>query len=259
VFFLQPYRSISLQPNPDKQESEVATHDSRLSPRSYFVIVFNFFAILARIRRISEADFTTKSLNNLIQRRCGLRKNILLILSAMFMILPFSHICAGGDEQAEKSGPIQIVSDRLDAYNKKRLVVFSGNVVATQEDKIIKSDSLFLYYKKKEGESEKTGGPAGIVKPGEIDKIEAEGNVRMTQGKRIVTGEKAIFYNDEQKIVVTGNTVMQDGDNIIKGEKTVVFIKENRGVVESGPTGRVRATIYPKETKNGALHLKESN
>ncbi len=174
------------------------------------------------------------------------------------MILPFSHICAGGDEQAEKSGQIQIVSDRLDAYNEKGLVVFSGNVVATQEDKTIKSDSLFLYYKKKEGESEKTG-TAGIIKQGEIDRIEAEGNVRMTQGERIVTGKKAVFYNDEQKIIVTGNTVMQDGDNIIKGEKTVVFLKENRGVVESGPDGRVRATIYPKETKNGTLHLKESN
>jgi Uncharacterized protein conserved in bacteria len=65
------------------------------------------------------------------------------------MILPFSYICAGGDEPAGKSGPIQIVSDRLDAYNEKGLVVFSGNVVATQEDKIIKSDSLFLYYKKR--------------------------------------------------------------------------------------------------------------
>jgi lipopolysaccharide export system protein LptA len=76
----------------------------------------------------------------------------------------------------------------------------------------------------------------------------------MIQGERIVTGEKAIFYNDDQKIIVTGNTVMQDGDNIIKGEKTVVFMKENRGIVEGGPGGRVRATIYPEETKN-----KESN
>lgn len=171
----------------------------------------------------------------------------------MFVIFPLSHICAGVDQPAGKSGPIQIVSDRLDAYNEKGLVVFSGNVVATQEDKIIKSDSLFLYYKKKAGKSEKTA-PAGIIKQGEIDRIEAEGNVRMTQGERIVTGEKAIFYNDDQKIIVTGNTVMQDGDNIIKGEKTVVFMKENRGIVESGPGGRVRVTIYPEETKN-----KESN
>lgn len=174
------------------------------------------------------------------------------------MIFPFSHICAEGDEPAGKSESIEIVSDRLDAYNEKGLVVFSGDVTATQEDKVMKSDSLFLYYKKKDGEAGKAG-PAGIIKPGEIDRIEAHGNVRMTQGKRIVTGEKAVFYNDEQKVIVTGNTAMQDGDNIIKGEKVVVFIRENRGIVESGPEGRVRATIFPGKTGSGHLNQKETD
>src|SRR5271157_69352 len=57
----------------------------------------------------------------------------------------------------DKDQPIQIVSDRLDAYNEKKLVVFSGNAVATQGDKIIKADRLFLYYKKDPGIPEKSG------------------------------------------------------------------------------------------------------
>lgn len=181
------------------------------------------------------------------------RKILLVSLTVLLVIGSFSHIYAEESEQTKetknkKSEPIQIVSDRLDAYNDRGLVVFSGNVVATQEDKIMKSDNLFLYYKKREGESKKIGSK-NIIKAGELEKIEAKGNVRITQGERVVTGEKAIFYNDEQKIVVTGNPVMQEERNIIKGEKIVVLLEENRGIVESTPDSRVTATIYPQETK----------
>lgn len=178
-----------------------------------------------------------------------MKRKILLTLSAVLVILLFSHAYAmGGDEPVKNNGPIRIVSDRLDAYNDKGLVVFSGNVVATQEDRIIKSDTLYLYYEKKEGKSKKIGSK-DIIKAGELERAEAKGNVRITQGEKVVTGENAVFYNAEQKIIVTGNTVMQDGDNIIKGEKIIVFLNENRGIVESTPDKRVTAIIYPEETK----------
>ncbi len=177
-----------------------------------------------------------------------MRTKSLLILSAVFLIFSYSHICARGAGPAKKERSIQIVSDRLDAYNDKSLVVFSGNVVATRGDKVIKSDTLSLYYKKREGKSEKIGSK-GIIRAGELERIEAKGRVIITQGEMVVTGENAVFRHSEQKIIVTGNTVMQDGNNIIKGEKIIVFLEENRGIVESSPGGRVTAIIYPEETK----------
>ena len=83
-------------------------------------------------------------------------RKFLLISLAVLVIVSFPKISVSASEPEKKtkaiksSAPIRIVSDRLDAYNDRRLVVFSGNVVATQEDKIIKSDKLFLYYKKRE-------------------------------------------------------------------------------------------------------------
>ncbi len=182
-----------------------------------------------------------------------IRKFFLISLTVL-AVVSFSKISVSASEPQKEtknitsSAPIQIVSDRLDAYNDRGLVVFSGNVVATQEDKIIKSDKLFLHYKKREGESEKVGSK-NIIKTGELEKAEAKGNVRITQGEKIVTGENAVFYNDSQKAVVTGNPVMQDGNNIIKGEKIIVLLEENRGIVESTPGSRVTATIYPEETE----------
>ncbi|HEX7504301.1 MAG TPA: LptA/OstA family protein, partial [Syntrophales bacterium] len=159
--------------------------------------------------------------------------------------------------KAGESKPIDIVSDRLDAYQEKDLVQFSGNVVATQGERVIKSDTLMVFFTKKQGnkstESKKAekreAGTDVAAKANDIDRIEAKGNVRITDKNRIVTGELAVFYNEEQKIIVTGNPVMQEGKNVITGDRVIVFLDENRGVVEGATGKRVTATIYPEESK----------
>jgi len=149
-------------------------------------------------------------------------------------------------ESVRSGGPIEIVSDRLDAYHQEKLVVFSGNVVAKQKDRVIKADRVFVYYKKK---SATDRGSQATENSDDLDRIEAKGNVRVTQGEKIVTGENAVFLNDEQKIIMTGNPVMQEGNNVIKGDRIVVLLDEDRGVVESSREKRVTATIYPESDK----------
>jgi lipopolysaccharide export system protein LptA len=147
----------------------------------------------------------------------------------------------------DREQPIQIVSDRLEAYHEKRMVVFTGNAVATQGQRTIRSDRLTLYYK----EDKKTAGrsKAETEGPGNLDKVEAKGHVTITEGDRIVTGEEAVFDQEAQKITMTGNAVMQEGANIIRGDRIIVFLYENRGVVDSAENKRVTATIYPGETR----------
>jgi len=55
-------------------------------------------------------------------------------------------------------GSIHITSDRLDVYDDKGIVLFSGNVVATQDITVANSDKLFLYYDKKNGKGESLSG-----------------------------------------------------------------------------------------------------
>lgn len=170
---------------------------------------------------------------------------------AVCLIVLLSALCHPGDgrgetkqkPRSEGDQPIQIVSDRLDAYHEKRMVVFSGNAIATQGARTIRSDKLILYYK----EEKKTAGrPAGGVEgTGSLEKVEARGRVTITEGDRTITGEEAIFEQDAQKIIMTGGAVLREGDNIVRGERIVVFLNENRGVVESAENGRVTATIYP--------------
>lgn len=147
----------------------------------------------------------------------------------------------------EKNQPIQIVSDRLDAYNEKRMVVFSGNAVATQGTRTIRTDRLTLYYR----ENKKAAGQAAIEVDGagDLERVEAKGHVTITEGERVITGEEAVFEQDAQKITMSGGAVLREGANIVRGDRIVVFLDENRGVVESAENRRVTATIYPGETQ----------
>ncbi len=75
---------------------------------------------------------------------------IIVCLGVLIAALWQSSAVSGESKQkpkVERDQPIQIVSDRLDAYSEKRMVVFSGNAVATQGARTIRSDRLTLYYK----------------------------------------------------------------------------------------------------------------
>jgi len=156
----------------------------------------------------------------------------------------------------ESKEPIQVVADRLEAFDAEKMVVFSGHAVAVQGDKVIKSDKISLFYKKDksaEAKPGKTMSPAG-----DLERIEARGRVNITQGTKVVTGELAVYYQDEQKIVMTGNPVMRDGKNTISGDIITVFLNESRGVVEGSNGRRPFLTIYPEDKPEGSKK-KEKN
>ena len=169
----------------------------------------------------------------------------------MVGVLSYPCACIQAAEAKKKSlpassQPIEITADRLEAYDEKKLVLFSGNAVATQGDRVIKAESILLYYK---GQGAGKEGWQVVGKTGGLEKIEAKGQVTVTQGDRMVTGEQAVYYEDAQKIVMTGNAVMRQGKNLVQGDKIEVFLNENRGVVEAAENKRVKATIYPAEKK----------
>ena len=170
--------------------------------------------------------------------------SVLLILSAASMVQAKDN--PAKVNRLNSKEPIEIVSDRMDAYNEKKMVIFSGNAVATQGDREIKSDRLIIYYKKQPGKKDKTGVKA-MEGTGDLEKIEAKGHVIVTQKERVATGEEAVYYQDSGQIIMTGNPVLRDGKNTIKGEKVIVFVNEDRGVVESKDKKRVKAVIYPQE------------
>lgn len=181
-------------------------------------------------------------------------KKIYLIVCFMMFAM---HTCVwaqtGLDKKnmLRKSEPIEIVSDKFEAFQEKKMVVFSGNAVATQGDIKSKADRLSIYYKKSTDKKEKIG-KQDIEVAGELDKIELKGHVIITQKDISAVGEEAVYYQESAQFVMTGNPVLQQGKNVIKGCRVVIYINENRGKVEpceGENSGRVTATIHPQDKK----------
>jgi len=153
-----------------------------------------------------------------------------------------------GADIRENRQPIHITSDSLEAFNEKRMVVFSGNAVAVRGDMILRSDKLLIYYKKSaDGDKPKDKEAKGVEKPGDLDRMEAQGHVSVTQGKRVATGDEAVFEQDTQRVVLLGNTILREDKNVVRGHKITLLLDENRGIVEAQKGKRVTATIYPSD------------
>ena len=181
------------------------------------------------------------------------KKISLLVLLFLFLANNFLYAQDSSDKKnlIKKNEPIEIVSDRMEAFNEKKMVIFSGNAKATQGDIILKADQLFLYNKVEPGKKDKAA-TKEIESSGELDKIEARGNVIITQKERMATGDEAIYQQDTGQMILTGNAILREGKNIITGCKVIVYTNEDHGSVEpctQGKNERVKAIIYPQQNK----------
>ncbi|MDI9569759.1 MAG: LptA/OstA family protein [Pseudomonadota bacterium] len=163
------------------------------------------------------------------------------------LLLPLPDALAQPLDKRLPKEPIQITSDRLEAFNDQRLVVFDGNAVAVQGRKVIRADKLLVYYKKGADDGKAASGET-LGQGGDLDRIEARGRVSIVERNRKVTGEEAVYYQDDEKIVMTGKAVMREGESVVRGERITVLLNENRGLVEGSAGKRVTATIYPDES-----------
>ncbi len=136
----------------------------------------------------------------------------------------------GGFGLMSSRSPIEIASDVLEANQKENVVTFSGNVIAKQEEMTIHTNKLVVNY---DPETKK------------ISEIQAIGNVKVVMGDRRATGQKAIFYQNENKLILEGDAVIREGDNVIRGERVIYYMDEERSVVEPSKGGRVTTTISP--------------
>lgn len=151
-----------------------------------------------------------------------------------------------GNIKSPGTAPIHIKSDRMEAVDKSGTVYFSGHVEAVRGDLVIHSDKLKVLYKKVRTKTSSGGAKDGSEKK-VIEKIIASGHVRITQRDKIATGNKAVYDKSAERITLIGNAQVWQGANRISGEKVIFFINEDRSIVESGKGKRVEAVVYPSE------------
>jgi len=150
-------------------------------------------------------------------------------------------------EENVSSKPIVIKSRTLEVDNAKKIATFTGDVNATKDDFVVDCQKMFVYYKSSPGEERKGEFSNGI------DRIIATGQVRVTRKEGgLATAEKAVYFQDSEKIVLTGNPSVKQGNDVVRGDRIIIFLKENRTIVESTGKKRAQAIIFPKARKREA-------
>jgi len=132
----------------------------------------------------------------------------------------------------DKNAPVTVDADQLENLQKEGLIVFTGNVVASQNSSTQYADRMEVYLDAK-GEN--------------IVRTVSTGNVRMiTRDCRMGTAKRAEYYDAEQRVVLIGNARVWRDDNVVTGERITIYLAEDRSVVEGGKQERVKAVFYPK-------------
>jgi lipopolysaccharide export system protein LptA len=121
------------------------------------------------------------------------------------------------------------------------LVEFSGNVVATDDDVVITTDRMRIFYK--------SGGDTSVG-GGTIEKMISEGNVKIVFDNKTKTAvaDKAVYLADQKVLELSGgDPKVWSGKNVVRGKKITLFRAENRSLVEGAGEDQVEAILYVKE------------
>ena len=157
------------------------------------------------------------------------------------MGIVLSHSLAWGAGQ--KSTTV-ITSNTMTASSQKNQAIFRGDVKMVQEELVVHSDIMIVYFKEKGASPTSSGGQSSNQESKkEIRFIEAKGNVKITKGESRATSQHAIYNKLEEKVILRGSPVAWQEGTRISGPKMTMFLKENRSVVEGG----TRVTIEESE------------
>ena len=144
---------------------------------------------------------------------------------------------------AEEAKPdkILITARQLVTNTASQLAEFIGEVRVQQGDTVINADRLKIHY---------SGGPQNnkaASKEGEsIEKIIAQGNVKIQMDNRIAFTDHAVYTTANNVLVLTGkNSRLASGNNTISGSKITFFRADGRVKVEGGEDSRVEAVLFP--------------
>ncbi|HZF05308.1 MAG TPA: lipopolysaccharide transport periplasmic protein LptA [Patescibacteria group bacterium] len=138
----------------------------------------------------------------------------------------------GKDDRAQ---PVTVDADKMERFGKEGLVVFTGTVVARQNNSVQYADRMEVYLDERGGR---------------ILRTVSTGSVRIiTHDCRTGTARRAEYHDLEQRVVLLGNARVWQDDNVVSGESITIFLSQDRSVVQGGRQERVKAVFYPKDEK----------
>jgi len=167
-----------------------------------------------------------------------------------------------------RNEPVHIEAATLEVRDKDQVATFSGDVRVQQGDTTMRCATLVVFYDREAGKDANasatktaaktktmTATTTGVEGEQKIKRLEARGNVVVTQKEQTATGKLGVFDMPTNTVTLTGDFVMTQGQNVLRGDKLVVNLTDGVSKVESAKNGRgrVEGLFVPSDAqKNGA-------
>lgn len=140
-------------------------------------------------------------------------------------------------ENNGKATPVTVAADRLTYVDAERKASFSGKVEVHAADAVMNANSAQVLLRP-------TGGQSGSSS-GQLDRIVAEGDIRIQERDRKGQGSRLVYVAQEQKFVLTGSeghlpSIFDAEHGQISGNSLTFFTQGDRVLVgssNSAPTG----------------------
>lgn len=135
------------------------------------------------------------------------------------------------------AGPLHVQAEKLEVLHAKQQAIFTGDVLLTRDDFWLRCDRLLAYYQ------EQGGG---------LERAEAFGHVRLQQGDKDGTAERAILDQRANTLTLIGHAVMEQAGGRVSGEIIVHDLTHRRTEIKPGKGGRVKLHLESEKGLAGA-------
>jgi len=154
---------------------------------------------------------------------------------------------------ASSSAPVDISADEQEVITSQCKTIFRGAVEVLQDRARMRANVMTVYNRRKTA-GKTSSAPGGNNDCGDVDRVEADGNVFYVTPEQTVRGNHAVYDYGTDTVVVTGDVVAIQGQDVARGDRMTIKTKTNDVKMESNATGRgktrVRAVLYPDQNKD---------
>jgi lipopolysaccharide export system protein LptA len=135
-----------------------------------------------------------------------------------------------GSEGHDSTQRIEVTADHLDLNQTGGTAHFTGAVRASQGALRIAADSVVVFYAETDGASQ-----------GQITRLEAEGEVTLTNGEEAAEAQQASYDVASGIIVMEGDVLITQGPNALASQTLRIDLTTGQGTFG----GRVRTVFDP--------------
>ena len=169
-----------------------------------------------------------------------------LLISILIFLYPIPLLSETSQKETKKVDPekITIRSNSLEIDNKMKIVTFFENVEAKTPDFTINCQKMLVYYLNEPNLKDSSKEEL------KIDKIIATGDVKINRPEGgLATAEKAVYYQNDEKVILTGKPIVRQGNDFVEGSKITLFLREKRSIVEGSEDKKIKAVLFPRSEK----------